>query len=1289
MKKMKSKIPVLCTILLLMMAITPASATTSDWLLDGGSSGGEVTPVANFSAEVISGTVPLTVNFTDESTGAESWAWDLDGDGILDSTEQNPVHTYTTAGEYSVNLTVTSFNSSDSEIKTGYITVMADGSSGGESGETPVAVAPVPDSSDTAMFKNNLYHTGVTSQAGPIDDPDLVWSAHTGYMNTDPLVLDDLLVSVCSHNISVHNRTTGEYIWNTVTSGENLGPACYGNGKIFYPESSRGKLSAYDIRNGELLWNITGLGGSYSQLNTPVVYEDHRIYFGTCYGNPSAYYCYYDNGTQCWSYEGGGYYWAGAAVIGDYLVFGGEDMNLTSLNKNTGELVDEINVSAVFSIPNSGSQIQSSVSYDENSSRCYFTTTSGSCCVIGFDKSTGKFVRTDKASHSIGPSTSTPAIYNGRLYVGVGKMFKSGGEPCLFCLNASDLSEIWKYTANGIIQSSPTVSTYYENSTGDIYIYFTTNVKNGTVYCLRDNASNTDAMEVWHWTPPESMQQYVLGGAVIKQGYLFFGNNEWKGVAGCTFALKRSDFGPVVADFSAENTFGKAPLNVSFTDESTGYGINEWLWDFGDNTTSNETNPYHIYEKNGLYTVSLTVTGSGESNTSTRTGLVNVTDQITPVADFSYSVSGTQSPVSVEFTDTSDNINSATTWSWDFGDNTTSNLQNPTHQYAEEGTYSVTFTVSSQYENNTVKKSGIIVVEPWNVPEWATNDSWPQFQKDAQHSGFSEGSAPSTATRLWVSDDIGAVRSSSVAVAGGRIFVNCNDNDTGISVIRSLSQQTGAILADHGKADGGGFYGSWSSPVYDDGKVWCGLNNYPEGTTYNSVNGGTMVADGKVFSSNWNGNQYFCFEESTGEELWNFSAPVSSYAQSCPAYKDGKIYVLYWHGFSGDGENLVYCLNASTGEAIWKHANISSNPCGSPMISDDAVYFTTYNPEGESAQLYALSITDGSVLWSNTSITGTDSTPAYAYGNIYVSSGYSRYITYCFNATTGEPVWETDPEDNIGFWTCSPAVADGKVYVGTGGSGIVCLDASTGELIWQDEGGGSTPAIVDGVVYSVGKDGKVYAYSSSQSVADFTANPISGEAPLTVNFTDQSNGAESWAWDFDSDGNVDSTEQNPVHTYTAAGNYTVNLTVTNAEGSDSEVKTEYITVEEASSGSQNGSSSVSLNVTIVPVISLEVSPSALEFGELYPGKTSELQYLTLKNRGSCDVNVTAVVCDSSAGDELFSQGLLLDSQLWNNYWKVVGGNSQENTSVALQVPADYAGSGNKKGTITFWAEAAK
>ncbi|MDD4498478.1 MAG: cell surface protein, partial [Methanosarcinaceae archaeon] len=117
-------------------------------------------------------------------------------------------------------------------------------------------------------------------------------------------------------------------------------------------------------------------------------------------------------------------------------------------------------------------------------------------------------------------------------------------------------------------------------------------------------------------------------------------------------------------------------------------------------------------------------------------------------------------------------------------------------------------------------------------------------------------------------------------------------------------------------------------------------------------------------------------------------------------------------------------------------------------------------------------------------------------------------------------------------------------------------------------------------------------------------------------------------------------------------------------------------------------SNVSLNVTIVPGISLEVSPSALDFGELYAGKISESQYITLKNSGGCNITVTAEVSDSSAGEELFSKGLLLDSLLWSEYSKVIGTGSQASTAVALKVPSS-SGFGNKKGTITFWAEAAE
>lgn len=80
-------------------------------------------------------------------------------------------------------------------------------------------------------------------------------------------------------------------------------------------------------------------------------------------------------------------------------------------------------------------------------------------------------------------------------------------------------------------------------------------------------------------------------------------------------------------------------------------------------------------------------------------------------------------------------------------------------------------------------------------------------------------------------------------------------------------------------------------------------------------------------------------------------------------------------------------------------------------------------------------------------------------------------------------------------------------------------------------------------------------------VAAFSATPRSGTKPLTVAFTDQStNIPTSWAWNFGD--STTSTAQHPSHIYSAAGTYTVTLTVSNAAGSDGETKTSYITVSE-------------------------------------------------------------------------------------------------------------------------------
>jgi len=80
-------------------------------------------------------------------------------------------------------------------------------------------------------------------------------------------------------------------------------------------------------------------------------------------------------------------------------------------------------------------------------------------------------------------------------------------------------------------------------------------------------------------------------------------------------------------------------------------------------------------------------------------------------------------------------------------------------------------------------------------------------------------------------------------------------------------------------------------------------------------------------------------------------------------------------------------------------------------------------------------------------------------------------------------------------------------------------------------------------------------------VADFLANTFSGHAPLTVSFSDTTpSDITDWQWDFDNNGTTDSEAQNPFWTYLFPGAYTVKQTVTNGYDTDTEIKTDYITV---------------------------------------------------------------------------------------------------------------------------------
>ncbi len=113
--------------------------------------------VANFTTNTTSGAYPLTVQFTDTSTGnITSWNWDFNNDGVIDSTEQNPSYTFNTPGNYTIILTVSGPYNNNTITQNDYITVF---------NSTPPTVTATP---DEGIFNGTQNVTLTSDQAGSV-----------------------------------------------------------------------------------------------------------------------------------------------------------------------------------------------------------------------------------------------------------------------------------------------------------------------------------------------------------------------------------------------------------------------------------------------------------------------------------------------------------------------------------------------------------------------------------------------------------------------------------------------------------------------------------------------------------------------------------------------------------------------------------------------------------------------------------------------------------------------------------------------------------------------------------------------------------------------------------------------------------------------------------------------------------------------------------------------------------------------------------------------------------------
>ncbi len=134
-----------------------------------------------------------------------------------------------------------------------------------------------------------------------------------------------------------------------------------------------------------------------------------------------------------------------------------------------------------------------------------------------------------------------------------------------------------------------------------------------------------------------------------------------------------------------------------------------WKWNFGDGTYSTQKNPSHTYSKAGKYNVSITVKNAAGSNTATKPSFIAVSLLKSPVSAFSASLLNGKAPMTVRFSDKS--TNSPTSWSWDFGDKSTSSVKNPVHKFTKAGKFTVKLTVKNSEGTNSVTKPGYIVLK--------------------------------------------------------------------------------------------------------------------------------------------------------------------------------------------------------------------------------------------------------------------------------------------------------------------------------------------------------------------------------------------------------------------------------------------------------------------------------------------------------------------------------------------------------------------------------------------------
>lgn len=672
------------------------------------------------------------------------------------------------------------------------------------------------------------------------------------------------------------------------------------------------------------------------------------------------------------------------------------------------------------------------------------------------------------------------------------------------------------------------------------------------------------------------------------------------------------------ANFSASPTSGPAPLNVNFTDLSTGGSdvITEWLWDFGDSTSSTLPSPSHRYASDGVYDVSLTVTtSSGKSSTLIKTGFI--TAQQSPDAAFSATPRNGEAPFTVQFTDLSDPGSAPiTTWAWDFGDGTISTDRNPFHSYTAPGRYTVTLNVSTAVGSDKATQINYITVEQKPVAAFTatpTSGAAPLTVVFADQSSpgsseitawawdFGDGTSSSqqNPSKTYSQPGVYTVKLTVTSAAGSGSITKANHITVRQLPVADFSSNTttGAapltVLFSDESTSGSEALTGWqwdfgdgtTSGLQNPSKVYAAPGIYTVSLTASSSVGGDTETKSAYLTvrpavnftaspTTGAGSLSVSFADTTQvgnlnvtSRSWDFGDGSPSSAEASPVhiYNEPGIYDV----------TLTIRTNLDTqSDARTRTGLVVVRPqpaFSGDVLEGDGTLQVNFTDETDLGTLDVIG-----VLWNfGDGTTSQTANPSHTYAepgtytvSLTVTTAAGSQVATRTGYVAVHPVPSFTANVTSGVPPLTPA------FTNTTDMGSLTI---TGRL-WNFGDGTTSEAASPIHAYTVpGNYDVTLTLTTSQGVVTttqsdfiqvgpdiaFTTDVSSGAAPLTVQFTDATDAGSlsitGYSWNF-GDGTATVTTQNPSHTYTTGGNFDVSLTVTTEQGNRTFVDEAAVTV---------------------------------------------------------------------------------------------------------------------------------